>query len=175
MDDLLVFSKTFNEHLLAIETVLQKARERNLKFRTIKCKLFLDRLEFLKHEVEKKGSHTSQKKVKVIQQIQIPTTVKQALSFICLAGYYRKFIKNFAEISKPIHTVVHTEPFKWTPECQKAFEKIKAEFENSIVLAYPDFEKPFELKCDTSKIQIGMILSQKDDQANSRSIHFANS
>jgi hypothetical protein len=123
--------------------------------------------------VSKKEIYTSQKKVKVIQQIQVPTTAKQALSFICLAGYYRKFIKNFAEISKPIHTTVHTEPFKWTPECQKVFEKIKAEFENSIVLAHPNFEKPFELECDASKIQIGMILSQKDDQGNCRPIHFA--
>jgi hypothetical protein len=59
MDNLLVFSKTFEDHLLAIETVFQKARERNLKFRAIKCKLFLDRLEFLGHEVSEEGIHTS--------------------------------------------------------------------------------------------------------------------
>jgi hypothetical protein len=151
IDDLLVFSKTFEKHLVALEAILQRARERNLKFRGMKCELFLEKLEFLGHEVSAEGVHTSKKKVETILQIQIPKTAKEAHSCVCLAGYYRKFIKGFADISRPIHTAVHAENFVWSNECQEAFDKLKQIFATDLILAHPNFEKPFEIECDTSQ------------------------
>jgi hypothetical protein len=98
-----------------------------------------------------------------ILNIITPTTAKQVHHIICLAGYYQKFIKDFAKISKLIYIAVYAEIFIWIPECQKAFNKIKDKFTKFPVLAHSNFEKPFEIECDASKIQIEMILSQKDN------------
>lgn len=173
MDDLLVFSKTFEEHIEALEKVFQRAKDRNLKFHPLKCELFLEKIEFLGHEVSAAGIHTSPKKVDTILRIMTPNTAKEAHHFICMAGYYRKFIKDFAGISKPIHNAVHAECFKWTPECQQAFEEIKRLFTKPPILAHPDFNKPFEVECDASQTQIGMVLNQRNDQGIPRPIHFA--
>jgi hypothetical protein len=92
MDDLLIFAPTFEKHIENLKLCLERARERNLKFRPLKCELYLKKIEFLGHEVFSDSIHTSSKKVVAINKIATPKTAKNALSFICLASYYRRFI-----------------------------------------------------------------------------------
>ena len=106
MDDLLVFSKTFEEHITALRKVFIRARENNLKFRGLKCKLFLQKLEFLGHEVSVDGIHTSNRKTNAIQKIAIPDTTKKTHTFVGLASFYRKFIKDFAKIARPLYRAI---------------------------------------------------------------------
>ena len=106
MDDLLVFSKTFEEHITALRKVFIRARENNLKFRGLKCELFLQKLEFLGHEVSVDGIHTSNRKTDAIRKIATPDTAKKTHTFVGLASFYRKFIKNFAEIARPLYRAV---------------------------------------------------------------------
>ena len=128
MNDLLVFSRNIDEHIVALCTVFQQARDRNLKLRPRKCELFLSKIEFLGHEVSVAEIHASHKKVKAITAIAMPTTCKQAHFFVCPAGYYHKFIKDFADITKPLFQLItkenNSKPFVWTPECQTAFDTI---------------------------------------------------
>ena len=173
IDDLLIYSSTFEDHLANIRLCLTRARERRLKFRPSKCNLFMRKIDFLGHELSSEGVHTSEKKVRAIATISTPDSPKQALSFVCLAGYYRKFIKNFAEISRPIHQAVHAETWEWTKECQVAFDTLKKALVQPPILAHPDFGKEFGMECDASKYQIGMILSQKDEENRPRVVCYA--
>lgn len=161
IDDLLIYSKDFETHLTNLETCLQRARERNLIFRPLKCRFFERQLEFLGHEISGQGIHTSNKKIEAIKNILPPTTPKLALSFLGLAGFYRKFVKGFATITKPIYSAINTKPWTWTSECQEAFENLKEKLVSAPILVHPDFNKPFILECDASDYQIGIILSQE--------------
>ena len=139
--------------ITALRTVFQRARDRNLKLRLRKCELFLLKVEFLGHEVSANGIHSSNKKVEAIANIAVPTTCKQAHSFVCLAGYYHKFIKDFTEIAKPLFQLVtkenSEEPFEWTTECQQFFETIKERLSTYPVLAHPVHGKPFIIELDS--------------------------
>ena len=173
IDDLLIYSKNFADHLHSLELCLERARKCNLKLRPAKCELFRRKIEFLGHEISGRGIHASPKKIRAISEIAIPNSAKQALSFISLASYYRKFVKGFAEIARPIHTAIHEEPWKWTEQCQEAFEELKKQLTSPPILAHPDFSKPFFLECDASLFQIGLILSQNDEEGRSRVVYYA--
>ena len=146
-----------------------------MKLRPSKCELFQHEIDFLGYHLSGEGVHTQEKKIRAIAKISVPTTAKLALSFVCLclAGYYRKFIKNFAETSRPIHNAVHATKWNWTDECQKAFDTLKEALTNPPILAHPNFNETFYLECDASQYQIGLILSQLDDMGRQRVVSYA--
>ena len=113
MDDLLIFSKTFSEHIENLQLCLDRCRERNLKLKPTKCKLFQHEIDFLGYWITGDRMHTQEKKIKAIAIIVVPDTAKATHTFVCLAGFYRRFIKNFAEISRPLHQAVHVDKFLW--------------------------------------------------------------
>ena len=102
-----------------------------------------------------------------------PRTIKEVEQFLGFAGYYRRFIQDFAKTARPLHKLTeHKATFKWTIECQTAFDKLKHHLTTSPVLAYPDYSKPFILDTDASDMGIGAVLSQEDNNGQERVIAY---
>lgn len=164
IDDIIVFSETFDEHIERIEEVFTRLRGANLKLKKKKCSFFKTEVEFLGHIVTSGGVKADPKKVEAVRKFPRPTSVKFLRAFLGLASYYRKFIPNFAKIADPLNKLLHKETlFAWNEKCEEAFQKLKELMTKAPVLCFPDFEKPFKLCTDASDQGLGVVLSQDTD------------
>ena len=162
MDDIIVFSQTFEQHLKHLEDIFQRLREANLKLKPSKCIFVHKTVEFLGHVVSSKGVQPNPSKVDLIKSFLPPKNTKQVKQFLGLAGYYRRFINNFAQIATPLTTLLRKHvPYNWMQTCQEAFDTLKVCLTNPPILAFPDFTQPFDLYTDASGDAIGMILGQQ--------------
>jgi hypothetical protein len=165
IDDIMIYSKTFEEHLKHIEKILKKLKEVNLMLKLKKCKWCEQNIEFLGHIVGKEGLKPDPRKIEKVKQIKEPTTVTEVRSFLGLVGYYRRFIEDFSKIARPLHELTKKNvKFKWEEKHQKAFEKLKEKLIEYPILGFPDYEKEFVLMTDASKEGLGAILSQKNNE-----------
>jgi len=161
VDDVIVFSKTEEEHLEHIEKFLKVVQESQYLIKPIKCKLFAQKLEFLGHIVSANGVQPDPSKVEKMLQLRELKNVKEVQTFLGGAGYYRKFIPKFAEIAQPLSDLTRKDtPFIWTNECQKAMESLKETLCRNPVLKFPDMEKMFYVQTDFSKEGISGVLFQ---------------
>ena len=152
MDDIIVFSTSLQEHISNLKAVFQKLKESNLLCKTV---------EFLGHIITPKGVKPNPKKIAAIQKFPLPKTSRDIKSFLGLIGYYRKFIKNFAHITKPLtNCLKKNKKVEHTPQFVQSFESCKTMLMNDPVLQHPDFTKPFVLTTDASNVAISGILSQ---------------
>ena len=102
-------------------------------------------------------------KLKGIRDWPVPTTVKQVWGFLGFGNFYRRFIRHFSEITKPLNELLKKDrTFEWTQECQRSFDELKKRFTEEPVLAMPDHTKPFQIECDASKYATGVVLTQLD-------------
>lgn len=161
MDDIIVFSTSLQEHISNLSLLFKTLRENHLKIQMDKSEFLRKEVEFLGHIVTPEGIKPNQKKINAIQNFPIPKTAKDIKSFLGLLGYYRRFIKNFAKITKPFtkclkkgEKIIHTKEFVET------FKLCKDILSNDPILQYPDFNKPFILTTDASNIALGAVLSQ---------------
>ncbi len=174
LDDVIIVGKTFEEHLHNLRAVFDRLREAGLKLKPTKCALCRQEVNFLGHIVSADGVATDPAKTEKVETWPIPTSRREVQQFVGLANYYRRFIKNFAEIAKPLHKLTEkTMQFKWTPQCQEAFDQLKRQLTTAPVLAFPDFNRPFTLDTDASDVGIGAVLSQTDDEGKERVVAFA--
>ena len=119
-------------------------------------------MDFLGHVISEDGISTDPKKTECVQNWPDPTTVKEVRSFLGFCSYYRRFIFRFSEIAKPLHKLTQKGVrFKWTKECQNAFQTLKTKLVNAPVLAHPDFNHGFILDVDACDQSIGAVISQK--------------
>lgn len=162
IDDLNCFSKTHDEHLKDLEKLFICVRKANLKLNIDKCYFFKKKLNFLGYIITAEGLETDPGKIEKIKDFPMPTTVTQIKSFIGIASYYRRFIKDFAAIARPLHNLTKKNQNKWNQEAIESFHKLKNALTNTPVLIRPDFDKPFILVTDASKVGLGSILSQLD-------------
>jgi hypothetical protein len=126
-----------------------------------KCVFATDTVEYLGHIVTKEGVKPDPRKIQAIREYSTPRTVRDVRALTGLAGYYRRHVQNFAEIAKPLTNLTRKEvPFKWGPEQEEAFRKLKNIFSQELLLIYSDFTQPFIMACDASTKAIGAILSQ---------------
>ena len=161
MDDIIIFSVGLQEHIQNIKLVFSKLREANLKIQLDKCEFLRKEVEFLGHVVTPDGIKPNSKKIDAIQKFPVPKTQREIKSFLGLLGYYRRFIKNFAKITKPLtQCLKKNEKVMHTKEFLESFNLCKNILTTEPVLTYPDFEKPFEVTTDASNYAIGAILSQ---------------
>ena len=166
LDDIVVFSKTFDEHIARLRQVLSRLRESGLKVKPSKCHLLRERVPFLGHIISREGVATDPAKVQAVTSWPAPTTKSDVRSFLGLASYYRRFIKNFAEIAAPLYklsTSGKESAFAWSLECERAFRGLKGRLVEAPVLAYPRFDLEFVLDTDASDFGIGAVLSQVQD------------
>lgn len=161
IDDIVVFSVSLEEHIEKLTKVFQRLREWNLKIQVDKCHFLKKEIEFLGHVVSQDGIKPNPAKIEAIKSFPIPKTTKEIKGFLGLLGYYRKFIQDFAKITKPLTKKLRKgEDIDLDPEYVQAFEKCKTLLINDPILQYPDFSKPFNLTTDASNYAIGAVLSQ---------------
>jgi hypothetical protein len=165
LDDLLVYSKTEEEHMTHLERVLDRLWEHQLYAKLSKCNFLTHELKYLGHLVGKDGLKPDPEKIEVINIWPTPTGVHQVRQFLGLANYFRKFIARYSLMAAPLTSLTSTKrPWVWGEVEQHAFQKIKDALTSSPVLVLPDMTKPFELKVisDASDVGVGAILLQDD-------------
>lgn len=172
MDDLLVYSRTFEQHMENLEQCLIRCRQHNLKLRPTKCLFFQEKIPFLGHQVSGDGVEMDAKKVQAIVDIPPPETATKLHSFVCMAQYYREFLRDFANIVRPLRELVVAPTYKWESIHQDAFQKVKELLLQNVVLAHPYPDKPFILECDASDYGLGYILAQRGADNRVRVIAF---
>ena len=172
IDDLIVFSNTVEEHTQRLEEVLRRIDEANLELYPEKCVTAQPEVRYLGYVLSEKSISASPDKVTAVNQA--PKNIKQVRAFLGLASFYIRFVPNFSEIAKALTALTRKDrQFTWGPQKQQAFQSMKDRLCITPVLAYPNFELPFILTTDASKVAIGAILSQVQD-GKERPIAYAN-
>ena len=163
LDDIIIFSRTPEEHLKHIEIIFQKLKIAGLKLKESKCDFFKSEIHYLGPPYfNDKGIQPLPEKLDTIRNMPRPRTPKEIKQFLGLTGYYRKFIPCFSEISRPLVKLTAKDtPFEWTPQCQSSFEMLKDALMSAPILKYPDTEKPYTIFTDASKYGWAGILTQE--------------
>ena len=162
IDDILIFSKTEEEHAEHIRMVLQKLREHKLYAKRSKCEFWLKEVSFLGHVVSNGGIAVDPGKVQDVLNWKPPTTVSEIRSFLGLAGYYRRFIEGFSKLAKPMTALLEKNAkYVWSDKCQANFEELKKRLTTAPVLILPDLNKNFSIYCDASRLGLGCVLMQE--------------
>nr|KAG5695484.1 hypothetical protein BaRGS_011326 [Batillaria attramentaria] len=182
LDDLLIYSKTFEDHLLHLDRVLARLSRVGLKLNWDKCQLLRESVDYLGHTISAQGVSCQTEKTDVIRKWPVPRTTKDLRSFLGFAGYYRRFVEGYAKIAGPLHALANMQQSKrkpltlsehWREEHQTAFDILKDALCGGQVLAFADFTHPFILETDASFEGIGAILSQKQADGTTRAIAYA--
>ena len=176
LDDVLVASKTFEDHLTHLREVFNRLRTSNLHLKPRKCELIGDKVPFLGHVVSAQGIEPDPAKTERIKNYPAPTDVTEVRRFLGLASYYRRFVPKFALIAAPIHVLTKKNvPFQWTDECESAFNQLKVALSTSPVLVYPRFGPghSFILETDASTGGLGAVLSQMREDGTIHPIAYA--
>ena len=161
LDDILIFSKTLQEHIQHIKAALEKLRTAKLYARLHKCAFFQKRVEYLGFDVSSQGIQPSPEKVRTIVEWPRLQSVKDVRSFLGLAGFYRKFIKQFSLKARPLTDLTRDKVvWQWTEREEKAFNDLKMSLVVAPVLRIPDFDLPFVVTTDASLVSVGAILEQ---------------
>jgi len=164
IDDVLIFSKNFNQHLEHLEQLFSNLRQANLKLHPAKCTFASSSVKYLGHIISKDGVRVSPENTDKIRSFPEPTNAKQVKSFLGMANYYRRFIKDYAKIASPLNALLRkNQAFQWSNECQQAFDTLKIKLTTAPILAYPRFDMPFILTTDASDLSIAFMLSQNQD------------
>lgn len=161
MDDLVVIAPSENQMIQNLESVFQICRSKNLKLNPDKCLFFQKEVTYLGHRCTDQGLLPDPSKIEKIKSYPPPKDAEEVKRFVAFANYYRKFVKNFAHHASILtYLTKKNVEYKWTQECQEAFEYLKDSIMNPPILQYPDFDKQFCVTTDASKMACGAILSQ---------------
>ena len=161
-DDILIYSKSLEEHLSHLRAVFDALRAARLYGNLEKCTFCTDRVAFLGYVVTSQGIEVDPAKIEAISSWPPPKTVTQVRSFLGLAGFYRCFVKDFGSIAAPLNELTRKDvPFVWGDVQQDAFMMLKDKLTHAPLLQLPDFNKMFELECDASGIGLGGVLLQE--------------
>ena len=173
MDDIFLFAP--DEITLTENTkkVLQRLRENDLFLKPTKCEFNKTKVEYLGMVIEEGRISMDPGKLKGIREWPAPTTVKQVRGFLGFGNFYRRFIRHFSNLAKPLNDLLKKDhKFEWTDTCQKAFDELKKRFTEEPVLMMPDQTKPFQIETDASKYATGAVLTQLDSNGDRHPISF---
>nr|GFB78160.1 transposon Ty3-G Gag-Pol polyprotein [Tanacetum cinerariifolium] len=159
-DDILIYSKSIDEHVERVREVLGILKSNHLFVKASKCFFGVTQVNYLGHVINFDGVSVEAAKVEAVLSWPVPTNAKGVRGFLRLAGYYRKFIKGFVSISALLHKLVGKGPFLLDEAANKAFELLKIAFTTTSTLGLPDWSKPFTIECDASEVGIEAVLTQ---------------
>ncbi|CAI5482703.1 unnamed protein product [Closterium sp. Yama58-4] len=161
LDDILIFSKSKEEHVQHLQRVFEVLRREKLYAKQSKCEFFLPEVEFLGHVVSASGVRTDPKKIAAVQDWITLTSVKELQSFLGFANYYRRFVQGYASIASPLTDLLRKGvEYVWGPAQQQAFKQMKQSLTYSPTLSYPDPTRPYVVVTDASDQAIGAVLLQ---------------
>nr|GEY09559.1 reverse transcriptase domain-containing protein [Tanacetum cinerariifolium] len=173
MDDFSVFRNSFQSCLSHLERMLKRCEDTTLCLNWEKSHFMVKEGIVLGHKISKEGIEVDKAKVDVITKLPHPKTVKGIRSFLGHTGFYRRFIKDFSKIARPMTRLLEKDtPFLFSKECVEAFQTLKRKLTEASILIAPDWDMPFELMCDASDFAIGAVLRQRREKK-FRAIHYA--
>jgi hypothetical protein len=159
LDDIMIFSKTTEEHLSHLVPVLQTLRENQFYANPKKCDFMKEEISFLGHRVSANELKVDPEKVRAVADWKVSRDVHGVRSFLGLANYFRRFLQGYSKMVVSLTNLTKKDKrWEWTKECQEAFEKVKHALTNAPVLAAPDLGKPFELVLDAFDVGLGVVL-----------------
>ena len=168
LDDMIVFSRTEEEHLHCLWVVFARFLEHGLKLKLSKCHFLQDEITFLGHEISAEGMKPGMANLKAIAEMAPPKTYTEIRCFTGMTGFFRRFIKGYSKIAKPLNNLLEGEASKLKaeevelpPDTLKAFEELKLRCMMVPVLVFTDFKKPFRLETDALKEGLGAVLLQE--------------
>ena len=166
IDDVIIFSKTFEQHVADVEEVLERLGKAGMKLKAKKCEMFRPEVTFLGHVVGRDGVRTDTQKTEAVRKWTQPKDVSELRSFLGLCAYYRRFVERFAEKAAPLYQLTEKKnPFIWKAEQEAAFRELKDRLITSPILGYPQPEGRYILDTDASDTGLGAVLSQEQDGA----------
>lgn len=161
IDDILIYSRNREEHEGHLRTVLATLQKEKLYAKLSKCDFWLEEVKFLGHVVSKVGISVDPDKIKAVEEWPAPKNVSEVRSFLGLAGYYRRFVKNFSKIALPITSLIRKNSrFQWNEKCEAAFLELKRRLTSAPILTLPSGTEGFEIYSDTSQEGLGCVLMQ---------------
>ena len=159
MDDITIYGGSFEECLGNLETVLQRCIEKNLVLNKEKCHFMVNKGIVLGHVISNKGIEVDKAKIELISKLPSATNVKAVRQCLRHAGFYRRFIKDFSKITKPLYKLLEKDlKFTWDEDYQRSFQELKSHL--TTIVRAPNWQLPFEVMCD---LAIGVVLGQKED------------
>jgi hypothetical protein len=164
MDDLSIYGKTFADCLANLDKVLTRCGEVDLVLNWEKCHFMVKQGIVLGHVISERGIEVDKAKVEAVEKLPPPTYIKSLRSFLGHAGFYRRFIKDFSKITKPL--TIHLQkdvPFNFNEKCFVAFQTLKRALITAPIIQPPDWSQPFEIMCDTSDYAVGAVLGQRKE------------
>ncbi|GBG77762.1 hypothetical protein CBR_g24210 [Chara braunii] len=174
MDDILVYSKTYHGHAQHIEWTLGALRDVGFKIALEKSEFFLSKIFFFGYVVTRGGLRPDSRKVAAVKEALVPTSLTQVRAFLGLASYYRRFIKGFAAIARPLRNLLRKDqPLSWDAECQQAFATLKDALATAPILIRSDPSKQFIFITDWQPEAISAILAQKGNDGREHVIKYA--
>ncbi|XP_055961862.1 uncharacterized protein LOC130015544 [Mercurialis annua] len=161
IDDILIYSRTKEEHTHHLRLVLQTLREHQLYAKSSKCEFWLEEVAFLGHVVSQSGINVDPMKIEAVTEWKRPSSFTEIRSFLGLAVYYRRCVQDFSKISAPLTKLTHKNAkFDWTDRCEASFQKLKECLTTAPVLALPKGTEGFTVYCDASRVGLGCVLMQ---------------
>ena len=161
IDDILIYSRTPDEHEAHLRIVLQKLREEKLFAKLSKCEFWKNEVAFLGHVITKEGVAVDPTKIRAVIEWEAPKSITEVRSFLGLAGYYRRFVQDFSKIAKPLTNLLKkTTKYNWSDECEHAFQELKKRLTTAPVLTLPTGTEGYELYTDASHKGLGCVLMQ---------------
>ena len=161
LDDIVVYADSIEEHNDKINELFSRLRKAGLKLQIDKCEFLKRKVNYLGHVLSEEGLSPDPKKISAVKDFPTPRNVKNIRQFLGFAGYYRRFIKDFAKIAKPLSKLLQKNTtFEWTDRAQESFETLKNLLCNAPLLQFPNFYKPFNITTDASGYAVGGVLSQ---------------
>jgi transposase InsO family protein len=173
IDDILIYTKTVDEHEEMVKWVLQRLCEEGYYANPDKCEFFQKEVSFLGHVINEKGISVQQHKVKAVSEWPQPKTKKEVKGFLGLTGYYRKFIQGYSKVALPLTELTKNNVgFVWGAEQQEAFDQLKMKLTSAEILAHPDPSRQYILNTDASGFAIAAVLSQQQADGSIRPVAY---
>uniref|UniRef100_A0A1X7V1E0 Reverse transcriptase domain-containing protein n=1 Tax=Amphimedon queenslandica TaxID=400682 RepID=A0A1X7V1E0_AMPQE len=176
IDEIVIFSQNWKEHLYHLEEVLECLWDANLTVQLGKCQFAKPYVHYLGHVIRQGKVLPDKEKIRAVQCYPRPSTKKEVRAFLGLAGYYRRLVPQFANIAAPLTNLTkkrEPDKVKWTESCEKAFQDLQNSLSMEPILLVADPKKPFVLQTDASNLQLGAVLSQTGNDQIEHPVAFA--